>query len=270
MSSPTRTKGPLCLTLCASAIALAPTVQGSVINFGVDWENYSQNVSGTDTSFTISDVDGSGLDLVVSLSGPGSTAFLSTTNLPVNLGDNPLNWTMNFASNLDWATISFEFFKSGTMEEAFVSGLAFDIYDIDRQVDGAPFSYIEKISGISGFNSAGAVFPESLVGTSNHSFTGSGFGTAVEGIAKNGNDDPNGTLAVGFGAEEISKFMFSVSNDPAFTISNPGLSRLAIGDIEGISYDPTSLGNIPEPGHYAAMMAALLAGMSIYFRKRRA
>lgn len=262
MNLPSLTKSHFCFALGAVAIALTPSVHGA-INFGVDWESYAQSISGTDTSFTLTDVDGSGIDLVVSLSGPGNTLFLTTTQYPVNMGDNPLNWTTDFASNLDTATLSFEFFKTGTSDEAFITGLAFDIYDVDRQSGGSPFSYVDVISGITGFNGASAIAPVSVNGTSIHSITGSGSGAVVEGLAKNGNTNPNGTVAVDFGANVLSKFAFTVSNNAPITALNPGLARLGIGDIENLTA-------IPEPGHYAAIMAALLAGIGIYFRKRSA
>ena len=246
----------------------------------LDWVNASPSFTAGDTDHTFVNVDGSGIDVRVLVTGDtefnGTSPSVTTLGAPVN--DPAYQVFMDWDSNADDIRIRMLFFETGTTTRAEVRNLTINIYDIDRRgesstggvEDDSPspdYVYQDEISRIrgrtitSGFGAAN-IFPDLEAGGSGTGqITISGEGTASSSVLGQGyydNENPNARLDVVFN-DDVAGVDFLYGNGPDGP-TNPSPQTILFG---GFSFNA-----IPEPGAWIGCLSFLLLFLFSESRRR--
>lgn len=226
----------------------------------LDWETSSTGSGWTSASNTISNVNGSGINITVSVTGDNIINSTPTvTNSPVSTGGNSLltdvDWDNAGADTLNF-TISF----SGV-----VDSVDFTLHDIDIgnfRIFGFPVSvYQDEISNIAA-TGTGVSGPTLTTSLDNQISGSTVIGIASDGDTGNplGNENDalsTGDVGISFTGTDIDQITFSYTKGPS-SPANPTLQRIALGDIQF---------TVPEPGAWVALVSLLFC-ITLFSRRR--
>lgn len=235
----------------------------------LDWSTETYTPGSLLRTFT--DVDGSGVDLRITISG--NTGFFQNTTPQIvsEYSDDALQLFVDFTSNAQAVTVTFDFFETGTATAKEVTNFSFPVYDIDTDGSGYQWGFIDQLEDVAGSGTNGnfgATF--SPQGTQTTANQGNPNALVRAGLFQPtiASDDSAGTVDVSFGSNFGSSYQFVYTNDdrPFFfgdlTQNNPTQQAVGLGDL---SFDvPTP---IPEPG--AILTAALLIATIAIVHLRR-
>ncbi|WP_309380713.1 PEP-CTERM sorting domain-containing protein [Cerasicoccus frondis] len=227
-----------------SCLAIA-TAAGQ--SYTLDWNSLSWTPGSTSQTFT--NVDGSGVDVTVSISGGtflGGYPRLSTDITGGGpAGQNYLMMLINESSSGNGATVSIQFSSD-------VESLSLGMFDVDTGTGGFySRSFRDQIT----FADA----PDSLTGSSANLVVNS---TTVLGLYENANNSANGNVNASYsGARNNVTFFYGAG---PFTQSNPAQQGISLSDMTFTYVSP-----IPEPSTYLIGAALLgLLGCDVWRRRR--
>lgn len=241
--------------------------------FTLNWNDGSYTAGDTDHRFV--DVDGSGIDVRVLLTGDtefnGTSPTVGTLGAPVN--ESAFQVFMNWNSDADDIRIRMFFYETGTNTLAEVRNLTINIYDIDRRGTTAaeddtppgPYVYqdqIRQIQGRTANTSFGGsnIFPDITAGASGTGqITIANSGTSSATITGQGyydSENPKARADLTFN-NDVAGVSFFYGNGPDGP-SNPNPQTILFG---GFTFSA-----VPEPGTW---IAAVTLGLFFFLTESR-
>lgn len=269
-----------CLLLALAGMFGASAASAWQINWGqYESVNFAQQENGSYAA-TFADVDGSGIDLTVSLTLNGS-GTVSASHGWVNWGAAQSGYATNgiaintdFASLADSVTVQFSFSQE-------VGELSYTLYDIGVDNPSSnPQPYQDAISGLGGTDGNGnETLPIVAAGSAVQYQWQDGiqdgvyYGTGASAWYQS-STDYNMTVNYGSSNAQTASFTFGAGNSEGNSAANPAaqtiyLSSLSFG--EAVASNPGS--PVPEPSTVALLLGvAALGGVLTLrgFRRRKA
>jgi len=225
--------------------------------FVLDWETPSTGSNWTSGSPTISNVDGSGINITVTVSGDNIiNSTPAVTNTPISTQNNSLltdvNWDGSGADTLSF-TISF----SGT-----VDSVSLNLLDIDRGNFFFLSQYQDRITNISATGTS--VSSPTLSTSLDNSLSGSD----IIGVASNGDSTlvlgnendalTTGNASISFTGNDIDQITFAYTKGP-LSPADPTLQRISLGNI---------IFTVPEPSTWTAGILVILLALGQRWRTK--
>lgn len=264
----------MCLAGAALLLGGAPRAAA----YTLDWDVLDWTPSGARTN-TFSNVDGSGVDVRITMTGDVSFFATSYPDDAMTNGTAPDNrralWTRidSYQNTNQSITVTVEFFANGTETPTNLLLTSIPILDMDSN-NSTGNKYRDQIRNIGGTGTNGAAFsilPSAsyVTNAANATFVIDNTSAASTMTANwPAEDSPQapaanfwtGDAILSFGANPINSFRYSYGNAPGpFTgAEDPTLQFTALGDISFIG--------VPEPGALAAL--ALAGGLLLWLRRR--
>ena len=257
------------LAICSASVLL-PLATASADQLDWDTINTTANpvMIGLTNTYTVGSTK-----VTVAISGNTSEVTTTTSGGPYTApavgkeftgGTNPIQNSLelaaDFTSNTHVLTVNVSFTDLSGAPKA-VSGVNFDIYDIDAGGTTAPSTtYIDQIRGIQATLGVATLNPTTVTGTSGgNTVTGSGSTFAITGLAPIDNTTGGANGTINFGTQSLTSFKFSWGDDTTNAPADPVRQVIGVHDI--------NFTQVPEPTT-ASMIAlgGLLSGM-VFFRR---
>jgi len=219
----------------------------------LDWSDYVADWSPGATSFTATNISGTGINATITLTMVGSGTF--STNYPAigfapisdSLYNDDLQINVNsFTSKTaDSVNVSIVFSKP-------VSNVVLPFHDVDRGAGTSTYTFVDVITFLPPSPS-----PVSLTGTPGNNQTSGTF--QVYGTKSTGDHTDAGNATATFGSAQLTSYGFNYSSNNTKSQADPTAQAIGLGDI---TFTYTI---VPEAGNVAGLF---LVGMALCYSRK--
>jgi hypothetical protein len=193
----------------------------------LDWDTVSWTPNGLTATYV--DVNGSGVDMTVTISGDTGTLASQLSNTLTG-GLNPPQNSLLLA--VDWASKSETITVTVTFSEL-VNNVSYNLFSVDRgdNVGGGIRTYVDQISTLTATD-GNTTYAASITAGAHNAIEGTGINQTIYGSGgPNPPDDSGkGNTTISYGTNPVNSLTFTYGNR-SDSQSNPAAQAIALHDI---------------------------------------